>query len=436
MPPLPERRNEDQSRPPIDTAPLRRFDEWLAATGLPEGEAEARRRALTRALTLGMPGAKDEAWRTMDLKGLTIADFLPGPAPAKPGPTAIPEGTQDSDLIFIDGRILHVSERAGRMHIHDLADPVPAARVSDGRESGADDVFRLLNRAASTHGFALELDAGEEAPPMRVRDLARGLGAHARHRLSLARGAKGRVVIEEEAAAGLVRNGIIDVALARGARLDLVLIQRTGTGAHHLLRLFAGLAAGARLTVRHLVLGRGAARAEQVWTLDGAEAHGDLAGLMLAPAPAHLDLAVEIAHRSGAATSDQHLRAIAAPAARAAAAGRILVAPGADATEAHQQLRGLLLASGAECDFKPELEIHAEEVVCSHGAAIGSLDETQLFYLMSRGLDARTARRVLMEAFATERLLTIDGDDPARAWIDRAIAEGMDMLVTEEASDG
>ncbi len=293
------------------------------------------------------------------------------------------------------------------------------------------DVFRLLNRAAATHGLRLLLDEEEERAPLRILDRATGRNAHARHDLRLGTRARAMLTIEAESADGLLRNDVLDIALGAGARLDLVLIQRTAAGARHLLRVFARLDHGARLAVRHVLLGAGAARAEHAWTLDGARAHGDLAGLMLAPRSARLDMAVRIAHRTGGATSDQRVRSIVAPTARAACAGGILVAPGADGTDARQQLRGLLLAPGAECDFKPELEIHAEDVACSHGAAIGSLDEEQLFYLTSRGLDEATARRLLVAAFAGALFGTTD-DDPAHAPIAAAIGDGMDALLAND----
>ncbi len=432
MPPLPEHMAGREPPPPVDATLMRRFDEWLVTAGLPPAECEVRRRAAARAIALGLPGPKDESWRTMDLKERTLGDFLPDPEVARRGPAALPEGAGDADLVFIDGFLVHESKDRARSGPRDLAHPgAPLPAPSDG-----EDVFRLLNRAAMTHGFDLFLDAGQTHAPVRIRDLSLSRGSHARHRLRLDAGARAVLTVEEESATGLVRNGGIDVRLGEGARLDLVLIQRAGGGAHHLLRVFARLARGARISVRHLVLGSGAARAEQVWDLDGGSARGELAGLLLAPARARLDMAVEIAHRAGEATSEQHVRALVAPTARAAAAGRILVAPTADGTDAHQQLRGLLLAPGAECDFKPELEIEAEDVACSHGAAIGSLDETQLFYLVSRGIDETSARRLLMEAFAAERFTSGGDDDGAAPWIGRAIADGMDALAAMEACDG
>ena len=96
--------------------------------------------------------------------------------------------------------------------------------------------------------------------------------------------------------------------------------------------------------------------------------------------------------------------------------GRIHIAPDAQQTEGHQLHRALLLSDRAEVDVKPELEIFADDVKCSHGAASGELDEEQLFYMRSRGIDAEEARRMLVEAFLDDALLQIENEN-VRNWL-------------------
>ena len=114
----------------------------------------------------------------------------------------------------------------------------------------------------------------------------------------------------------------------------------------------------------------------------------------------HIDNHTRIDHKVGPAKSDQRYRGIVSGAARCIWNGKTVVHAGADGTDAQQTNHNLLLSDKAEIDAKPELEIYADEVKCSHGTTIGQLDENALFYLRTRGLDRREARRTLTRAFA------------------------------------
>src|SRR5207237_6567264 len=102
------------------------------------------------------------------------------------------------------------------------------------------------------------------------------------------------------------------------------------------------------------------------------------------------------------------LKGVATGRAHRAFQGRITVRPGAQKTDAHQLSRNLVLGPRAAIDTKPELEIYADDVKCSHGAAVGDLDEAALFYLRTRGIPNREARRMLIEAFAREAIELVD----------------------------
>ena len=125
---------------------------------------------------------------------------------------------------------------------------------------------------------------------------------------------------------------------------------------------------------------------------------------MLGDGERHIDNTTFIDHAAGGSRSRQLFKTVLDDGARGVFQGRVLVRPDAQKTDAHQLSRALLLSRKAEMDGKPELEIYADDVRCSHGAAVGSLDQEPMFYLMSRGIDPATAYRMLVEAFAVEAI--------------------------------
>jgi Fe-S cluster assembly protein SufD len=148
-------------------------------------------------------------------------------------------------------------------------------------------------------------------------------------------------------------------------------------------------------------------------SLDGRAAHAEVTGVFLADGSRHLDSHVLIDHRAVETTSLQDYRGIAANKGRGVFNGKTIVHPGAQQSHARQVNRNLLLTPGAEIDTKPDLEIYADDVQCSHGTTTGQLDPNALFYLRSRGLDESEARSALTRAFAGAVLALVD--EPALA---------------------
>jgi Fe-S cluster assembly protein SufD len=206
-------------------------------------------------------------------------------------------------------------------------------------------------------------------------------------------------------------NGVAAVAPARGAALRHYTWQNQGDETFHVAAVRATLAAHAEY--EGFVLHRGGclARHELVATIAGEGVECRMSGLSLVAGSQHVDNTTFIDHAVGGSRSRQLFKAVIDDAGRGVFQGRVMVRPDAQKTDAHQLSRALLLSRKAEMDGKPELEIYADDVRCSHGAAIGSLDQEPMFYLMSRGIDAATAYRMLVEAFAVEAIDEIA--DPA-----------------------
>ena len=160
-----------------------------------------------------------------------------------------------------------------------------------------------------------------------------------------------------------------------------------------------------------LMHGGGPARNEIDVLLEGEEAQAVLNGVMLLDGEEHADTLTRITHQAPRCTSRQVYKTVLNGKSRGVFQGKITVAPDAQKSDGYQLSRALLLSDQAEMDVRPELEIYADDVKCSHGSAIGDLDENAMFYLRSRGLDETQARALLIEAFVSETLDEIQIDE-------------------------
>jgi Fe-S cluster assembly protein SufD len=195
-------------------------------------------------------------------------------------------------------------------------------------------------------------------------------------------------------------NCVTQLEQARDSRVALYRLQRHGQDRVHTSLLSATLAAGAELTAGYFDLGGRLVRNDVAVTLAGTGARVELFGLLLAGASQHVDDHTVIRHAAGATQSIENFRAIIGEHGRGVFNGKVVVERDCQRIDARQNSDNLLLGEHAEIDAKPELEIYANDVKCSHGSTVGELDAEQLFYLRTRGLDAATARSLLTTAFA------------------------------------
>jgi Fe-S cluster assembly protein SufD len=208
---------------------------------------------------------------------------------------------------------------------------------------------------------------------------------------------------------------VLQASLDRGARLTHVKLQDESAEAFHIAHGTVRLAAGARYEA--LILQGGAALARNAVRVElaGESASCALAGLYLGRDRQHLDNTLEVLHAAPQTASKQLFKGVLADRARGVFQGRIVVERDAQKSDGQQLTRTLLLSDRAEIDTKPELEIYADDVKCSHGAAAGDIDEDALFYLRARGIDRMAARRMLIEAFFGETLQEVESEALRRA---------------------
>ncbi|HAX92054.1 MAG TPA: Fe-S cluster assembly protein SufD [Rhodospirillaceae bacterium] len=207
----------------------------------------------------------------------------------------------------------------------------------------------------------------------------------------------------------------MDIELDAQAKLVHGKIVTGGQSSLHHARAMVRVAAGAFYDHFALVAGGKLVRCEKEVALVGEMAEARFSGVMLLRGSDHGDITTLVRHLAPHGISRQVCKTVLADKARGVFAGKVFVDQTAQKTDAYQLCRALLLSDQAEMDAKPELEIYADDVKCSHGTAIGDLDDKALFYLLSRGIDPDAARAMLVEAFVGELVDTIQSPDLADA---------------------
>ena len=237
-----------------------------------------------------------------------------------------------------------------------------------------------------------------------------------------------------EAGPGFFTNAVTEIAGGDGAVVDHYRLQRENDEATHigLVRTHQG---GHGTIISHaLTLGGGLTRNDVHAVLDGEGGDLDLNGLYIGHGHRHIDNHLRIEHAKPHCTSREFYKGILEDASHGVFTGRIIVHKDAQKTDAKQTNRNLLLSGEAQIDSKPQLEIFADDVKCTHGATIGQIEESELFYLRSRGIPEADARSLLVYAFASESIARVKVG-PLRAALERILFAGAaeDQAMRKEA---
>ena len=192
---------------------------------------------------------------------------------------------------------------------------------------------------------------------------------------------------------------VMVVEAGAGATVDHVKLQADDKSTHHLALTIFAVSEKADINSFTAAIGAQLGRHETHAHLNGEEIEMALSCLYLGRGNQHQDMTTRMMHHMPNCTSNQVIRGVLDDTAKGVFQGKVLVARDAQKTDGQQMSRALLLSRKAEADAKPELEIYADDVICSHGATVGELDETHLFYLKSRGIAEETAKNMLIEAF-------------------------------------
>ena len=410
------------------------------------GAFEPRRDALAAFLEKGYPTRRDEAWRYTDLKPIAEAE-LDSPAAAD-GRTRervrarleeIAAGAEAaSRVVIVDGLVDEALSPAspGEITVTSLVDDERLDRF--GRGTAGSHPLALLNRAFARDGIRVRVAAGRAATaPLEIVLVASGNGRVAQHpriAIDLEPNAALDVVVrcvDLDGAEGWL-NAVFDIVQAEGSKLRLFRLQEHGERLDHTSLLSARLDKDASLVAGYVDLGGRVTRNDIDVELAGPGASADLFGVFVASPGRHIDDEIHIDHAAPHTRSETAFRGIADRDGRGVFRGKLLVRPGAQKIDARQSSDNLLLAEKAEIDTRPELEIYADDVKCSHGATVGELDDEQMFYLRSRGVDAHSARALLTFAFANVLLRRLE-PAPLRERAVARVAGGLHGLVEWES---
>jgi Fe-S cluster assembly protein SufD len=247
-----------------------------------------------------------------------------------------------------------------------------------------------------------------------------GISAHPRHTIRLGKDARLTLIEMASGEGRYMHNPVSEIRVADGAVMTHVRIQNESTAAFHLATIYAAVEEGGTYDSFTLNVGGRIARTEIHAALNGPRAIAHLNGAQLLTGSQHSDFTSVVRHAAPKGTSRQTVKNVLAGHSRGVFQGRIEVARGAQGTDGYQMNRALLLSPDAEIDTKPELEIFADDVKCSHGATVGELDAEQLFYLRSRGIPDHEARSILVRAFLAEALDPVT-NDTARGLLEDAV---------------
>jgi Fe-S cluster assembly protein SufD len=399
---------------------------------LPAATGDGDRAARETFLAAGLPDRKVESWRYSALTGLASLDPAAGFVEA----LIVPQ------MAGVSGTLAEF-RRGG----YTLATDSPAGLTlsvgaglsrepSNGAPGSARGTSPLAQKVAPAGAFRWLAEAGvSKALEIEVTETVAGIWrlalqhdaaglTQSRCRINVRAGASIALVehvFGGDDAAGL-SNRLLDIELEPGASLTWIRVQESGAKAQSIQHTTARLAADARLDLVSLELGGLWSRHELDIDLADAQAQAKVTGLVALQGRQHHDTQLSLTHAAGAASSRTLWKAIANARSRSVFNGLITVAPGADQTEAHLKTSNLLLSPHAEIDTKPELVIEADEVVCSHGATVGQLDDKALFYLRSRGIPEAQARQMLTLAFGGEVLSAVASTDLRAALAERVSA--------------
>ena len=389
----------------------------------------------------GLPGTRNEAWKYTSLAPLAALDFATPAADAvavaELGPDAF-DAVDGPSLVFVNGRLSVQHSKfdalpAGVRIVglaQGLADDPALVEALVGEAAPLNgDPMAAFNAAFTADGCIVETEPGIVAEqPVRLRFVAapdsEPLAYHPRVIVSLGAGSRLTLVECHEGPADGVTwsNPLVDVQVGERALLSHVKLQIEGDGAYHTALTKAALAGEGRYESHLLALGARLARHEIHVRFDGEGARCLLGGGYMARGSQHVDNTTVIDHAVPHCESREVYKGVLDDTARGVFQGKIVVRQDAQKTDGHQLSRTLLLSRKAEIDTKPELEIYADDVKCSHGATAGEPEADQLFYLRSRGLDHRTALALIVEGFMGELLEEI-GHEPVRAALAARVAD-------------
>lgn len=372
-------------------------------------QRDSRLRAFERFETIPSPTDRTEGWRRTELRGIDLTP--PAPAPAR-----CEIGVSDDDArTGVVATTLEEALASGRAG--------DAIAVRPGLSLGR---FSALAQAAWRSGAFINVPAGVElSAPIVVKWDG---GPYPRLHVVLERGARATIVERHERASAPLMSGIVDLIVGEGARLTYVHVQNQPSSTIAFSHQHARVGRDAKLVTLNFAIGARMSRSDVEVELVGQGAESDMLGLVFGENDQQFDFHTLQGHRAPDTRSDLLFKSALDDRSHSTYTGVISIGKDAPRSEAYQANRNLLLAEGARADTEPKLEILIDDVArCTHGATVGPVDDEQLFYLRSRGLDTDTASRLIVEGFFQEVFHKV-GDERVTADLAKMVAPHVERL--------
>ncbi len=408
-----------------------------------------RRTAIDRFAALGFPTSRDEAWKNVSLAALTRIPFT---SPAQYDPQGVTSGQIDpfvfnglacTQLVFVDGFY------APELSVHQpLPDGVEAGSLAAVLESNPERIsehlaryagyeehaFTALNTAFLKDGAFIFIPKGValETPVHLLfvsTSKAKPTVSHPRTLVLAENNAQATVV---ETYAGLdggayFTNAVTELAAGDDTVIDHYKLELESPDAFHIANMQLTQGRNSAVSTHAFSLGGGFVRNDVSALLAGESGEATMNGFYLLEDGQHVDNYTLLEHAEPNCTSHELYKGILNGASRTLFRGKIHVHQKAQKTDAYQTNQNLLLSDAARVNTKPQLEIYADDVKCSHGATIGQLDENALFYLRSRGIERKTAHHMLLQAFADDIIDRVK-IDPVRQQLGRWIGQKFERI--------
>jgi Fe-S cluster assembly protein SufD len=426
------------------TAQTAQTDSWLAQfiarkRNAPWPDApwidHLRQAAFVRFCALGFPTGRHEDWRYTDVEPIVTAVFKPAPARTADADALAPFA-QRNRLVFVNGRLERPIPALPRGVTAGL---LSGQQLKNGSELTSNawehlaklaafeaNAFVALNTAFLGEAVCLHIarEAVVEEPIHLVHITVSGKApvvSHPRTLIVVGEFARSTLVETYLGTGDYLSNSVTEIVVGTGANVDHYKIQTESASAFHVATLATEIACDARYSTTSISLGGGLVRNNSYARLsEGSEA--TLNGLYVAEGSQHVDNQLTVDHAEPNASSQELYKGILDDTASAAFNGKIVVRKDAQKTDAKQTNRNLMLSDDAVVNTKPELQIFADDVRCTHGATVGQLDTEAAFYLRSRGIGTEEARGMLTYAFAKDVIDRVKVT-PVRSMLERALFE-------------
>lgn len=366
----------------------------------------------------GLPQRRLEAWRYTPLRDLDKTGFAAPEAVSAEEAKALltrlaPEALEGHRVVFVNGVAVSA--------LTSLPDSVESVALAVPLL--ADRPLSVLNNAMQQPGLVLRVPAGVDAGQIALVSLVTSgnqISTHLAHQIVLEEGAKLTLLDVQSGEGAYLANPSLTVSVAEKAHLTHLRVQQDSIEATNLALVNAQIAEHGTYDSFTLTLGAKLSRHEVLAHLGGKHAIVHVNAAQLLAGTQHADLTSVITHAAPDCNSRQTVKNVLMDAGHGVFQGKIYVDRIAQKTDGYQMNQALLLSEKAQIDSKPELEIYADDVKCSHGATVGALDDEQLFYLRARGIPHTEARAILVRAFLLDALALVT-DEAAYALLDQRV---------------